>query len=113
MSNRMLLFVGPDCPNCHDVISKMTASGILDAGTAESISMRPQIIEMEDRITPFPLEIFDSGTVDGLAAGAFNDVRSLPTLIYMRDGEVIKRIDGDHEAISEAIGKWARDEKIS
>jgi len=113
MSNRMLLFVGPDCPNCHAVISGMVQSGIIGKNIAASIPMRPQIIEMEHRITPFPLEIFDSGTVDGLAAGAFNDVRSLPTLIYMRDGEVIRRIDGDHDAILETIGKWARDEKIS
>ena len=33
-------------------------------------------------------------TVDGLAEGAFNDVRSIPTTIINRDGKNIARWDG-------------------
>lgn len=107
---RILLFVGPDCPKCHEVIDGMVNLGIIGKNVAAAIPVRPQIITRHERPV---LEIFDSGTVDGLAAGAFHDVRSMPTLVFMVDGETLKRIDGDHKEVAETIGKWARGEKIS
>ncbi|MBD3264425.1 MAG: hypothetical protein GF375_04910 [Candidatus Omnitrophica bacterium] len=103
----LLLFTGPDCPKCEKVIAELVSAGIFHEDQAEELSIRPQIIRGEGSLT-----IFCSGTVDGLAAGAFHDVYSVPTLIIMKEGLILKRIVGDNMEITDTLKKWADKKKF-
>lgn len=51
---------------------------------------------------------YDMDTVDGLAEGAFNDVRSIPTTIITDDGNNVARWDGtvpSPQELSQRISK--------
>jgi thioredoxin-like negative regulator of GroEL len=85
------VFGRQDCPNCK--VAKETVNDFIDkngiTGSVKNV-------------------YYDMDTVDGLAEGAFNDVRSIPTTIISDDGKNIARWDGvvpPHEELSLRIGK--------
>jgi len=96
---RLLLFVGDECPTCTKLVEDMVGKGLISEDQVDMLSLRPQLIA-ED------FEILDTATVDGLAEAAFHNVKSVPTLIIVKDNETLERIDGDGMAISELIDEW-------
>jgi len=103
MPDSLYLFTGPDCPKCEKVISELVSAGIFHEDQAESLTIRPQTVPRGESL----LWVFCSGTVDGLAAAAFHDVYSVPTLLIMDNGTALKRIVGDNEQITYTLKKWA------
>jgi thioredoxin-related protein len=71
------VFGREECPNCKHAKKNIT-DFLNNNGIADSVSHK----------------YFDMDTVDGLAEGAFNDVRSIPTTIVHDEGENIARWDG-------------------
>ena len=93
MSYKILLFVGPDCPKCRKV--KQAISKFAFANPKANV-----ILDKE-------LKIYESDTVDGLAEGAFHDVRSLPALIIKDSaGKLSVRVDGKVMELLEALIDW-------
>lgn len=85
------LFGREECPNCK-VAKKNVADFLEKNGITESVKHN----------------YYDMDTVDGLAEGAFNDVRSVPTTIITDNGENIARWDGvvpPQEELSQRISE--------
>ena len=85
------LFGREECPNCK-VAKKNVAAFLEKNGITESVKHN----------------YYDMDTVDGLAEGAFNDVRSIPTTIITDNGEDIARWDGvvpPQEELSQKISE--------
>ena len=85
------LFGREECPNCT-VAKKNVAAFLEKNGITESVKHN----------------YYDMDTVDGLAEGAFNDVRSIPTTIITDNGEDIARWDGvvpPQEELSQKISE--------
>ena len=71
------VFGREQCPNCKQ--AKQSVSDFLSRnGIAGSVKQ----------------VYYDMDTVDGLAEGAFNDVRSIPTTIVHDEGRNVARWDG-------------------
>jgi thiol-disulfide isomerase/thioredoxin len=87
----IMVFGREECPNCKH--AKKSIAEFLDKnGIADSVKH----------------VYYDMDTVDGLAEGAFNDVRSIPTTIINHDGKNIARWDGmvpPPEELSRRISK--------
>jgi thioredoxin-like negative regulator of GroEL len=71
------VFGREECPNC-----KVTKKSVSDFLESNSISGSVKHV------------YYDMDTVDGLAEGAFHDVRSIPTTIIHEDGRDLARWDG-------------------
>jgi glutaredoxin len=79
------VFGKPGCAKCKSTKDKLTHL-LVKAGTAEAV----------------PLAFVDLETIEGMAEGAFNDVRELPTVILRSDsGEALARWDGQVPLSSE------------
>ena len=77
MSKTIKLFVGDGCPNCPQA-KKVVEDYIKDNPKHEDIR----------------LELWNVGTVDGLAESAYYDVFSTPTVLVLKDNKEVKRSGG-------------------
>jgi hypothetical protein len=71
------VFGREECPNC-----KVAARNVDD------------FLEKNDIVGSVKHVYYDMDTVDGLAEGAFHDVRSIPTTIVRDNGKNVARWDG-------------------
>jgi len=94
---KALLFVKHDCPGCQFVQDSI--KNLHDKAA-------------QDRIER-DMAVYESETVDGLAEGCFNDVKSFPTFIVKDGNDTLCRVDGDYEAIAEKLAQWAKGQDFS
>ena len=85
------VFGREECPNCK-CAEKNIAEFLEKNGITDSVKH----------------VYYDMDTVDGLAEGAFNDVRSIPTTIVHDDGENIARWDGTVPPLEELSFKISK-----